>query len=116
MFAATLIADKLFARTGSASQRSRDLFGNTPLHSAVCRGSSESVQALLCQGADVDARDDAGATPLHQAVVSGDLGLASMLIRRGADINAVTDHGVTPLQLARMFGRFSDPAWRALMA
>jgi ankyrin repeat protein len=95
---------------------SRDLFGNTPLHRAVCCGRADSAALLISMGADVNARDDAGATPLHQAILAGDNGIAALLIGAGADPSVATDQGVTALQLARLYGRLSNPSWRRLLA
>ena len=105
------------ARTASAKfhTESRDLFGNTPLHAAVCKGQTRLAESLVGLGADVNSRDDAGATPLHQAVIAGDAEIAAMLIKFGADPNQPTDFGVSAVHLARVFGRFVDPKWRAIL-
>ena len=115
MFPTTAFTPTLSVNESRTADR-RDLFGNTPLHRAVCTGQVDSAALLISWGADVNARDDAGATPLHQAILAGDSRIGALLVEAGADLSTATDHGMTPLQLARIFGRLSDPRWRNLLA
>ncbi len=82
--------------------------GNTPLHSALSRGRTDSTRALLEAGASVDATNDSGQTPLHVVCgIDADLETIALLIEHGADVKARTPTGVTPLHLASR--RASDP-------
>lgn len=74
------------------------------LATAVQRGDTAAVRALLAQNADVNARQGDGATALHWAAHRGDAALAAALIRAGADVDAINDHGVTPLAAAARNG------------
>ena len=104
-----------------------DSQGNTPLGSAISRGSHSVARLLLEKGASVDAcqlaalgeRDrlveqldsDASAisfkgkiglnavigTPLHAAAQAGQVEVTQLLLERGADPNARADSGQTPL-------------------
>jgi ankyrin repeat protein len=72
--------------------------GLTPLLYAVRQGYSESAQALLEAGADVNqvcAGDQT--SPLLMAVINGHFDLAQMLLEKGANPNLAADNGATPL-------------------
>lgn len=68
----------------------------TALINALLEHDHDRANALLDQGADVNARNDAGETPLH--VVKSDA-MARRLIAMGAHVNA-NDLGWTPLFFA----------------
>jgi ankyrin repeat protein len=91
--------------------------GWTPLHWAAFLGHSETVEALLAAGADVNSKSNmlvltgrlnninvslpAGTTPLHAAVRGvGNRDIVQSLIQKGADITAKDEEGNTPLELA----------------
>ena len=73
-----------------------------PLFSGAVRGHTGIVEALLRQGAEVDARDSAGFTPLSRAafVGTGEVDVVRLLLDRGADVNAATQSGQTVLHHA----------------
>jgi hypothetical protein len=72
----------------------------TPLHQAARRGYVSVAEALLEQGATIDARDAKGETPLRRAVNCRQLEVVRLLVRRGADPHAADRRGVTPLDVA----------------
>ena len=72
----------------------------TRLAEALKAGDRKAVQALLKQGADVNAAGPDGTTPLQWAVRGDDLDTVQMLLRAGANPKAANRYGVTPLSLA----------------
>ena len=67
---------------------------------AAAAQDADAVEALIADGADVNARRADGATALMWAAHWDDLPLASRLLEAGADPDAADDHGVTPLDRA----------------
>ncbi|MFC5861348.1 ankyrin repeat domain-containing protein [Acidicapsa dinghuensis] len=57
-----------------------------PLHLAVIKKQSSSLQALLDLGANLESLDEAGFTPLDQAAFSGEIGVAQTLLNHGAKV------------------------------
>jgi ankyrin repeat protein len=76
----------------------------TRLAEALKAGDRKAVQALLKQGADVNAADPDGTTPLQWAVRSDDAETVQMLLRGGANPRATNRYGVTPVSLAAANG------------
>ncbi|MDO8677974.1 MAG: ankyrin repeat domain-containing protein [Acidobacteriota bacterium] len=72
--------------------------GLTPLLFAARQGYTESVDALLKAGADVN-QISAGdkSSPLIMAVINGHFDIAQTLINKGANVNGAAMNGVTPL-------------------
>lgn len=91
-----------------ADYRSRDAFGNTPLHAAAdtefwedAARAAGSIRALLEAGADIEARNAEGSTPLHVAAgCCGGPASVRALVEAGADIEARNAAGRTPLHVA----------------
>ncbi len=79
--------------------------GVTPLHLAVARLNLDLAQALLKQGADLNARDSQQRTPLHFAVNRRDLEMMRLLLDAKADPDARDVNGITPFVLATQAGR-----------
>jgi ankyrin repeat protein len=77
---------------------------NAPLADAVQRGDTQAVQALLKNGADVNAPQSDGATALHWAAYLDQVDTAALLIRAGAKVDTSNDYGMTPLALAAANG------------
>jgi ankyrin repeat protein len=72
--------------------------GLTPLLFAVREGHTETVDALLSGGADINqARPGDGTTPVLMAAINGHWDLVLHLMSKGADIKKASLHGATPL-------------------
>ncbi|MCU0781925.1 MAG: ankyrin repeat domain-containing protein [Akkermansiaceae bacterium] len=86
-----------------ADLRTRDNFGNTPLHMAAVAAAHESVSWLAEQKVPLDAREADGITPLASAAIAGDPETCALLIRLGACTNPpAADNGITLLAMAAM--------------
>jgi len=96
---------KLVAATAKKGLNAPDNGGYTPLHVAAMNGSTDSLYALLKEGATCDARvEKSGLTPLHAACASGRSSCVAALLMNRADPNAVTGEGLTPLHVAARNG------------
>jgi ankyrin repeat protein len=69
--------------------------GATALITAANKGSTDMVQLLLSQGADVDARSASGWTALMRACNAEKFDCARLLLEAGADPNIRNDDGYT---------------------
>jgi ankyrin repeat protein len=77
----------------------------SPVADAAMQKDRTAVEALLKQGADVNASQGDGMTALHWAAMNGDAALATTLLYAGANANAATRlGGFTPLDLAARNG------------
>ena len=70
------------------------------LVTAVAAQDTQTAQALLAEGVDVNASRADGVTALLWAAHWDDLDMTGRLLRAGANVNAADDHGVTPLARA----------------
>lgn len=77
---------------------------NERLIEATRDGHSEAVEALLRDGAKVEARDDSLRTPLIVAASSGNVAIVQALLKAGADVNARNVNGSTALMGAALTG------------
>ncbi|MGC6366879.1 MAG: ankyrin repeat domain-containing protein [Candidatus Marinamargulisbacteria bacterium] len=84
----------------SVNKRKKDTYKRTPLHIAAKEGNLDNVQALIKDGADVNAKDEDKKTPLHIAAEEGNLDIVQALIKYGADVNAKDEDEETPLHIA----------------
>lgn len=82
----------------------RDEGGNTSLMSAALDGQTETVKALLRNGADVNAQNLEGRTALMFAVINLRTDTVKTLLQSGADVNVQAHCGCTPLTLAACSG------------
>jgi hypothetical protein len=76
----------------------------SPLSEAVGDNDLDTVEALLAQGAQVNAIDDSGFAALHWAAMGGKLEIAQCLVEHGADVNVRSRTGCTPLHPAARTG------------
>ena len=72
-----------------------DMFGKSPLHTAVASGNYEMAEWLLDNGALVDSHNKDEKTPLHFASI-GNIDLCILLLNRGADANYRNKDRETP--------------------
>ena len=78
---------------------------STPLHDVAAFGTVAGAQALLDEGANVDARDADGRTPLYQAAsFNQEPGMIHLLIDSGADVEARDIRGDKPVHRAIEYG------------
>jgi ankyrin repeat protein len=78
---------------------------------AARQGNVEVIEALLDEGADLEARDTAGETALRRAVNCDKVEAARVLMKRGADAESVGSKGLTVREAvwsARMRGAVAD--------
>ena len=78
--------------------------GETHLHYAAFLGHVDATNALLGNGAEVNAVDDCIWTALHLAAEKGHVDVAKVLIQNAADVNAVQCNNWTALHMAAMNG------------
>lgn len=71
------------------------------MQTACQSGDTKTVQAMLHQGADVNAPVWEDTTPLMWASVCGHLETVKVLLAAGADVNARTSHGGSVLARAK---------------
>lgn len=95
------ITELLLARGASASARSRNPNGNTPLHAALAGNHTLAAGLLIGAGADVNAADAGGWRPLHLAAANNNLDAMKALIAQGADVHAANGEDRTALSLAQ---------------
>jgi len=82
-----------------------------PLVAAAGSGSLDAVEALLDQGAELEARDNQGRTAFHCSAIWNHLEVAQLLARRGAQVDATDDDGLSPLAEAIRSGETGKCAW-----
>jgi len=80
----------------------------TPLHVVASEGKTETLQALIKLGANVDITDNIGNTPLHLAAAAGKTETLQALITLGANIEATDNDEKTPLHAAVQLGKIDS--------
>jgi hypothetical protein len=96
-----------------ANVQATDNRGNSPLHCAALKGSSDMCKALLKARADVNARSSSGDTPIFSAS-SADI--CRLLVERGANLSALNEDGQSALHLAAKSGHSGVFAWLSAKA
>ena len=74
------------------------------IHKAAAQGDLSGVEALLCEGADLNAEGASKRTPLHCAVIGGHFECAKLLLIKHANPCAVDACGRQPLHYAAITG------------
>lgn len=82
----------------------QDASGMTPLHYAVEADSTDAVNQILAQRADVNIKDNQGDTALHMATASGNMTIIRSLLASGSDQNVSDEYGCTPADYAIEYG------------
>jgi len=77
---------------------------NSSLHQATKSGDTGAVEALIADGADVNATNDAGQTPLILAIVAGQHQLLRPLLRAGANPFLCDGTGLSAIDWAERKG------------
>jgi nuclear factor NF-kappa-B p105 subunit len=82
---------KVFSSLG-VNINQMDVFGNTPLHTAVMVDSQDSVNELLegSSAIELDELNDEGFSPLHIAVKNNNFKIVKLLIEAGADVKKMS--------------------------
>ncbi len=80
---------------------------------AITKGRTETVAAMLAEGADVNATDARGKTPLMIAAYRGHTEIAALLIKAGAKLDRRDGIGNTALVYATYYAQL-QPACRWL--
>ena len=78
----------------------KDDRGFTPLHRAVLRGNTGSVEVLIDAGADAEAPSNGGIVPVQNAAWAQSSAVLGALISAGVDPEVRTENGGTLLHLA----------------
>jgi ankyrin repeat protein len=78
--------------------------GWAPLHNAALAGTTQTIEALIRAGADVDARDTDGRTPLHIACTYPRPQIVETLVAAGASLDVRDKDGASPLHRAACVG------------
>ena len=76
----------------------------TALDVAAYAGKLNAVEALVKDGADVNAHTAVGYTPLHLAALKGHVDIVDFLLKHGAEIDSIAADGETALHFAAMAG------------
>ncbi len=85
-------------------------FGESALHGAALRSSTEMIELLVAAGADLEARMRDGETPLFIAAKYGQAATLRALLEAGAEPDARDGRSLTPLAAAVAYRH--EPDWR----
>ena len=114
--AALVLACLVTTRCATMKSGSRigTIDGVTSLHAAAFAAQVPLIEALLADGARVNAKAENDVTPLHVAAAYGHVQVIEALLAGGANVNAKLDNGITPLHEAALAGH--PAAVKALLA
>jgi uncharacterized protein len=98
------IVNLLLEKGADPNIKSNNSYQVNPIHSASAISNCDIVEALLKNGADVNAKQMLGITAMHTAAHNGNTLLLELLIKYGADVNVLTDSGQSPLLMAEKEG------------
>ena len=104
-----VVEERQKRKSGTCTSRTNSTpVRGTALHVAAEMGSTQGVQALLADGANIEGMSsvtDNKSTPLDTAAVLGRTDVVRLLLEKGANIEATRgDTGGTPLDSAAYFG------------
>jgi ankyrin repeat protein len=94
---AVLIAVAYWQVSSASRERPDRTELDKALLTAIRDGDHVNAQAILDQGADVNARNEMGDTVLMQAALNADKEMMQLLLRRGANVRTRGVYDVTPL-------------------
>jgi len=97
--------DFLIASIEKARVQDREALSRLLLPKLRWKGNTDTANALIAAGAEVDARDKQGKTPLHYAVGMGWTDTVNLLIAADAKVEERDRFGRTPLHHAAANGR-----------
>jgi len=86
---------------------SKDNWGKTMMHYAVCDGNQSMLELLYKYGAELDIQDETGMTPLHVCAMWDRRGPARWLVEHGANLRLKDRFGDTALHTSAVFGSIS---------
>lgn len=81
----------------------KNIFGQTPLHTAVLVGNKDIIELLLAKGAG-DNADNKYRTPMHAATSQGRKDIVVLLLAEGLDPDPMDHTRHIPLHLAALWG------------
>lgn len=90
--------------------------GCTVLHLlAAINTNSNTIQAAIEMGADVNKKDEQGHTPLHYAAVkNSNPDIAILLIKNDADVNILDANGKTAIEVAEYNRHYANKMQRTI--
>ena len=91
---------RVIIESGLVDVRTKNKWGQTPLHWASWKDNVEIAELLLKKGADVNAKDNRGNTPLCEVSKDNAIKTAKLLIGAGADVMISNNSLWTPLHRA----------------
>ncbi|MGE6415531.1 ankyrin repeat domain-containing protein [Planococcus kocurii] len=100
---------KLLIQFGADVNKQDYLAETSALHFAAQNNSSELVELLLENQAEVELEDVHGNTPLSDAVFNsrGEGDVIKILLLHGSDQNKKNKHGISPLNLAESIANYN---------
>ncbi|HOV32051.1 MAG TPA: ankyrin repeat domain-containing protein [Candidatus Hydrogenedens sp.] len=96
--------EKLLLKNNSNIINSKDNWGKTMMHYAVCDGNKSILELLYRYGAELDIPDETGMTPLHVCAMWDRKGPARWLVEHGANLQLKDEFGDTALHTSAVFG------------